>query len=214
MQQVLIFDYDGVIVDSLEIFMKHFIKACKQEGYPEIATKKEFLKLFHGNMFDQMMKKGMDKKTILNIVYTLKEGLETHQDEIRLFSNMKNVLEQLSKNCKLIISTSNETNVVRNHLKKENIERLFDGIYGSDIEPSKVKKIQIIQNKNPSKDYFYIGDTIGDILEGKQAQVKTIAVSWGWHTKEELLKIKPDHIVDKPSNLLTMFNKISSIKLS
>ena len=74
MQQVLIFDYDGVIVDSLEVFMKDFIKACKQEGYPEIATKKEFLQLFQGNMFDQMMKKGMDKKTILNIVYTLKEG--------------------------------------------------------------------------------------------------------------------------------------------
>lgn len=214
MQQVLIFDYDGVIVDSLEVFMKYFIKACKQEGYPEIATKKEFLQLFQGNMFDQMMKKGMDKKTILNIVYTLKEGLETHQHQINLFPDMKSVLRDLSREHKLIISTSNETNVVRKHLKKENIDSLFDEIYGSDIEPSKVKKIQIIQNKNPSGKYFYIGDTIGDILEGKEAKVQTIAVSWGWHTKEELLKVKPDHIVDKPINLLTVLDEISSIKLS
>ena len=127
---------------------------------------------------------------------------------------MKSVLRDLSREHKLIISTSNETNVVRKHLKKENIDSLFDEIYGSDIEPSKVKKIQIIQNKNPSGKYFYIGDTIGDILEGKEAKVQTIAVSWGWHTKEELLKVKPDHIVDKPINLLTVLDEIPSIKLS
>ncbi|HMA83659.1 MAG TPA: HAD hydrolase-like protein [Candidatus Thermoplasmatota archaeon] len=205
MQQVLIFDYDGVIVDSLPIFMTYFIKACNQHGHPEIATKQEFLQLFNGNMFTQMMKKGMDKKTILKIVYKLKEGLEEHTNEINIFPNMKKVLEQLSKHHRLIISTSNETAVVRNHLKRENINGLFDNIYGSDVEPSKVKKIQIIKNKSHEKKYSYIGDTIGDILEGKQAQVQTIAVSWGWHKKNELLNVKPDHIIDNPAELLSLF---------
>ena len=209
MQQVLIFDYDGVIVDSLPIFMTYFIKACKQHGHPEIATKQEFLQLFNGNMFDQMMKKGMDKKTILKIVYKLKEGLEKHRDEISIFPNMKKVLEKLSKHHKLIISTSNETAFVRNHLKREHMTGLFDDIYGSDVEPSKVKKIQIIQNDDFEKKYSYIGDTIGDILEGKQAQVQTIAVSWGWHTKKELLNVKPDHIVDNPTDLLSFFTEKS-----
>ncbi len=209
MQQVLIFDYDGVIVDSLPIFMTYFIEACKQQGYPEIATKQEFLQLFNGNMFDQMMKIGMDKKTILNIVYKLKEGLKKHRSEINMFPNMKIVLEQLSKHHRLIISTSNETNVVRNYLKREKISGLFDHIYGSDVEPSKVKKIQLIQKNDPAKRYSYIGDTIGDILEGKQAQVQTIAVSWGWHKKKELLNAKPDLIVDQPTDLLSFFTEES-----
>ena len=33
MNNVLIFDYDGVLVDSFDIFMENFIKACKQQGF-------------------------------------------------------------------------------------------------------------------------------------------------------------------------------------
>lgn len=39
---LLIFDYDGVIVDSLKIFMENFILACKKEGVNEIANKRDF----------------------------------------------------------------------------------------------------------------------------------------------------------------------------
>lgn len=32
MKNLLIFDYDGVLVDSFDIFMTQFIRACEREG--------------------------------------------------------------------------------------------------------------------------------------------------------------------------------------
>ena len=214
MKNVLIFDYDGVIVDSLSIFMKFFFEACKKYNVDSIETKQDFLGLFDGNMFEQMMNKGMDKKTILNIVYYLKEGLIKHQKEINLFPEIKPVLNHLSRHHKLIISTSNETSVVLEYLKLHEMNEIFEGIFGSDVEPSKVKKIKLIQNQINNHNFTYIGDTIGDIKEAKQANISSVAVTWGWHSKNVLSKAQPDHIAHHPIDLLSLFKVPSHLNVN
>jgi len=200
MNNVLIFDYDGVLVDSFDIFMNNFIKACKQQGFESIATKKDFLKLFENNMYESMFAMGMTKDQILKIVYFMRDALTENQDKIRVFEGITENLEKLSKDNKLVIVTSNETNVVNDFLKSRNLT-FFDEIIGSDKAPSKIEKINKIKEKYPNQKYFYIGDTKGDIIEGKKAGVKTVAVSWGWHKKEQLEEEKPDFIIDFPSEI-------------
>ena len=97
MDNVLIFDYDGVIVDSLEMFMRFFINACQNYGWKQISSKKEFLLLFHGNMYQNMEKLGMKKQDILNVVLEVKEGLLTNLEDLPLFPDMKQTLETLSQ---------------------------------------------------------------------------------------------------------------------
>ena len=106
MQNVLIFDYDGVIVDSLEIFMKNFIKACKIQGFSQIASKEEFLKLFEKNMYETMFEMGMTKDQILKIVYYMRDALIEKQEEIKLFENIAETIDELSKENNLVIVTS------------------------------------------------------------------------------------------------------------
>ena len=36
MKNILIFDYDGVLIESLEIFMENFINSCKKEGFYKV----------------------------------------------------------------------------------------------------------------------------------------------------------------------------------
>jgi len=117
---------------------------------------------------------------------------------------MKDSLEKLSKNNILIVVTSNDTQVVKSYFKSKKID-FFDEIIGSDEEPSKTKKIEYIKSKYPSKEIYYVGDTIGDILEGKKAGVKTVAVAWGWHDKTDLKKESPDYILNSPDELTNLF---------
>ena len=49
---------------------------------------------------------------------------------------------------------------------------------------------------------FYIGDTVGDIMEAKKAGVKSIAASWGYHKRECLVNCSPDILIDKPGDLI------------
>ena len=52
MSNILIFDNDGVIADSLEIFMKTVINTCKKHGSNQVNTKEDFLNLFNGNLYE------------------------------------------------------------------------------------------------------------------------------------------------------------------
>jgi len=204
MKNIIIFDYDGVLVDSLDIFMDQFLEACQLEGWNQINSKESFLSLFHGNMYENMMKIGMSKQDILKVVLRVKKGLLTHEKKMKLFPKIKETLEIISKNNILLISTSNDSTVVRRFLTLQHIS-CFKEVYGSDKHHSKVEKMSMIKNKYPDSNYYYVGDTIGDIEEGKKAHIKTIAVTWGWHNKQQLEMKQPDFIVDTPTDLITLF---------
>ena len=206
MKNVLIFDYDGVLVDSLELFMKHFIFACKKEGFHNVSSKKDFLKLFEKNMYESMYELGMSKKNILNIVYYMRDHLLKNQDKLDVFPGIKETLEYLSKNNILIVVTSNDTSVVKSFIKSHEID-FFDEIFGSDKEVSKIAKIKKIKTLFEGDNFFYIGDTTGDISEGKLAGVKTVGVSWGWHPRDKLLKAEPDFLIDESSELIDILEK-------
>lgn len=207
MKNVLIFDYDGVLVDSFDTFMQHFISACKEENLDKIANKEDFLDLFENNMYESMFDLGLTKDKIIKIVYKLKDGLLKDQDKIDLFPGIKKVVRELSKSKKnkLIIVTSSETNVVKKFLKMHNIDS-FEAVIGSDKEASKVKKIEKIKSEfNNGSKFYYIGDTKGDIIEGKNAGVKTVGVTWGWHGKNRLKEEAPEYLVNKPRQLTKLF---------
>lgn len=55
-------------------------------------------------------------------------------------------------------------------------------------------------------DVYFVTDTAGDVIEGNRAEVKTIAVTWGFHDRERLEKAKPDIIVNTPEELLNYFS--------
>ena len=204
MKNLLIFDYDGVLVDSFDIFMTQFIRACEREGMHHIAGREQFLELFEGNMYEGMLGMGMQKEQILRIVYTMRDGLRRQQKNLRLFKGIKEALHELSKEHALMIVTSNETRTVAEFLDAHRIH-FFDEVIGSDREPSKVKKIEYIRTTYAGYQYFYIGDTAGDIREGRCAGVKTVAVTWGWHTEQRLREASPDYLVHSPEELVHLF---------
>ncbi len=202
--RILIFDYDGVLVDSLDIFMNHFIDACQKEHFPQINNKDTFLALFNNNLYESMLKLGMSLETILRILYRVREGLLKDQHKINLFSDIPETLSHLAVQNTLYVITSNDTEFVTLYLKKKDLTQ-FEGIIGSDQGGSKVEKISFIQKKFPQHELYYVGDTLGDIKEGKRAGIHTVAITWGWHTTPNLKKGSPDYMINHPRELTKIF---------
>jgi len=205
---ILIFDYDGVIVDSLEIFMEKVITACKKHGSNQVNTKEDFLNLFDDNLYVNLIERGISKETIPKLIEDFLIGLK-EQRKIKLFNGIEEMLQKLSKGNKIIIITSNLTNVVEDSLKLKNID-CFEEVIGADKETSKVKKIETIKSKYKCNEYFYIGDTKGDIIEGKKADIKTIAITWGWHNEDKLKEESPDYIISTPDELVNLFESLKN----
>jgi len=79
----------------------------------------------------------------------------------------------------------------------------FQDILGSEFHLSKKTKIDhAVATYGISRgNTYYVGDTSGDIREGKAAGIKTIAVTWGWHPRELLAAAQPDFLIDDAEEL-------------
>jgi len=195
---ILIFDYDGVIVDSMPLVLEVLNKLGPKYGI-NLSTREDVENLFEKNVYDSLRELGLDEHKLENLKEKLGLRLLLLQSHVKLFK-IKTVLKKLKKKNKLFVITSNLSIVIKHNMKKNNIE--FDDVIGAETEKSKVKKILALKELYPNEEYYYIGDTSGDIVEGKEAYVKTIAVTWGYHKRDRLEKVKPDYIIDSPKELL------------
>jgi len=207
---LIMFDYDGVIVDSLDVFANAFLTSCHASGYDGITTQEQFEALLDGNFYESLRKYGLSKKrisTILGARFT--QEVQQGMPAISLFDGIKNMLESLSNRHILIVVTSNVSHVVQQIFEREKIT-CFESVLGAEVEKSKVKKIQKAMSKHHDRPAFYVGDTRGDMFEGRQAGAATIAATWGWHSEDKLRGAEPDYVVHTPTELLSLFERIQS----
>lgn len=200
MNKVLIFDFDGTLADSFDTSKKIVGEIFEQYRLPRIKTNADLERLFDGNFFENTIKFGLDRKLLSIFINDLKDKLEKNRDDIRLFPKTIQLLEKIKDDNIIVVITSNMTDLVEYIFSKYRVTCITE-VLGADKEISKIKKIYHIINKFPDKEYYLIGDTTGDILEGKKAGVKTIAVDWGYHSHAILRKVKPDFLVSNYDDL-------------
>lgn len=204
---LVMFDYDGVIVDSLNNFIENFSAACRAHGY--MASAQELIDFFDDNFYVSMLKKGIEETTINTILKNYKKIQEPSLIDLQLFPGISEMLEKLAQSHQLFIITSNLSSATEAVLEKYNIH-CVKGVIGAEKEKSKVKKIQHVRMLYPNSPAFYVGDTKGDMLEGREAGASPIAVTWGWHSEERLRQGKPEHVAHSPQELVRILTTYSS----
>jgi phosphoglycolate phosphatase-like HAD superfamily hydrolase len=111
------FDYDGVIVDSFELFSACFMKACHQNNFYALNSPGKVMALFETNIFEAMLDFGLDDHSINRILETFQSDIDAYQNDLRLFGGMPDTLKWLSENNKIVIITSNVTRAAKRVLK-------------------------------------------------------------------------------------------------
>ncbi len=204
---LVMFDYDGVIVDSLEVFTSRFTQACRENGFKELNEAKDVLSLFDGNVYETMMRRGLAETTIDHILERY-EVLQAEQlADLQLFNGIGEALIQISKKHEVYVITSNLSSATIRVLNQNGID-CFRDVIGAEKEKSKIKKIHNTMSLHPGSPAFYVGDTKGDMIEGKKAGTKTIGVSWGWHTPQKIKEGSPDYLVNTPEELADLLLKV------
>ena len=195
------FDYDGVIVDSLDIFATTFLEASRSCGYTGIKTHEQVVRLFDGNFFETLAQLGLSSDKIDEILGDAhKRKVRKYLAKVKPFRGIHESLKAISRGNVLTVITSNDSQLVWQFLEKEGIT-CFDDVVGADKERSKMKKIQKTMARYQDLPAFYVGDTKGDMIEGRQAGAVTVAVTWGWHSAEKLTEGTPDYMVHTPAEL-------------
>jgi phosphoglycolate phosphatase len=201
-KNLFLFDFDGVIADSMELYEELTRRCFETIGKPITKNHEDFLDLFDDNFYEAIQRRGVSIEEFNDAVKQIVPTID--YSKVTAFEGLMPVLRELKKKNVLIIVSSNNVHAIMAILSLIKFNGCFDEILGADFRLSKVDKIIYAMEKlNISYDRtFFVGDTTGDIKEAKEAGVKTVAVTWGWHTKERLEKTKPDLLIDSPRELL------------
>lgn len=202
--KLFLFDFDGVLADTLDVYEKTVTDCLEKIKQPFVRTREEFLELFEDNFYKSLKNKGVD----LDVFMKAAEGIlaQVKIKDMRPFPDVAPVVEELHKKHCLIVVSSNDYASIKEALDYFNYDDYFRDILGSDFMYSKKEKILYAAEKYQTAltDIYYVGDTTGDIKEGKQAGIKTVGVTWGWHSKEKMASAEPDYLFDKPQELLQL----------
>lgn len=199
------FDFDGVIVNSLDHFATRFLSGCYRLGVEQVKSRDDFLSLFDGNLHERLAAIGIGGDEMVQILGTPEEGAAAALAEVALMPDMRAALAKLAEQHTLLVITSNLGSLVTAYLRAHGVD-CFAEIIGSEEEPSKRRKIIAARRRYRDLEPVYIGDTGGDIAEGRAAGVTTVAATWGWHSAEHLRRFQPDHLVHTPADLYRLFS--------
>ena len=194
--KAVLFDLDGVILDSFEVWFNVFNHARRNFNLKEIS-RQEFKDNAWGGSVKADVKnyfKGKDAKELENLYRQLISG---YINKTELLPDAKNVLEQVkNKNIKIGLGTNTFKETVLEILKFHKIENYFDSVVTSDdverVKPYPEPIFKLCENLGIMPDEaILVGDTKNDYKAGKAAGCFVVG-----------LNTKGDLIIDKLSGLM------------
>ncbi len=202
MYKILIFDVDGVIVKSDELYYQIALKTNKTVRKNDL---KKAISIGGDDLF----------KSIFNKRYTDKEVSWFRDMQIEMFSSQEHlypgiveIVRELSLKFKLIILSNKPKRCIDGIFSKANIYQYFCEIIGRDsgyaVKPSPEAIEYIISKYQIREDQvLFFGDSRSDAVACKSAGISFAHCRYGFVTD----KIKCHHIINKIEDILDISNE-------
>lgn len=197
--KLIIFDFDGVLADSFDNFYLFIRDAMKHVGL--FLAPDEYRNFFIGNVHQGFIDFINDKKKYSAFSKFRKSNYDKYYTA-KLFPGASEVLRALEKKYILTIASSGQQSNIISLLKKNSIRNLF-GLILADSKTTKENMVREILDKykEVTQDAVMITDTCGDVSMAKKLGLKTIAVTWGFHSRSTLVKARANKIANNFKSL-------------
>ncbi|MCK5594161.1 MAG: HAD family hydrolase [Candidatus Aenigmarchaeota archaeon] len=193
MIRAIIFDFDGVIHDTFDF---HRMKLKQFTGHE--ISKESYRDIHDGNFYEH------EDNVFINTDWDgYVKFIHPEQSALKIKDEIRQVLIELSKKYELFIISSGCAKNISDYLGNNGISKIFTEVLGFENHKSKVDKFKVLFDKYGlcHDNCVFITDTLGDILEANKVGVETVAVDFGFHSKERLEK-------GRPYKIISCFNEI------
>lgn len=208
----VLFDFMGTTASEKDPDMIHqcFLKVFRDQGV---------------EVTDEIIKenRGKDKKEIVSLILNqynqsqrLAPGILDSFNAL-LINNLDNFIT--NKDTKEIIQFLKEKNIITGlgtGFSRDVFELIFNHLDWKDFSFDYIGIAEETGRGRPHPDMIMdmlkkfrlqpeqllkVGDTVADVLEGKNARVKTVAILSGTQEEKEILKMKPDFVIRQLTEL-------------
>lgn len=208
---ILFFDLDGTLIDSAVGITRCVAYALEKSGEP-VPHEHELRRWIGPPLRDSFSPLLKDIEKTEAAVRFYRERFETDGwAEHTVYDGIENVIETLAKRGhRLAVVTAKNDGHARKIIEHLPFGHYFEMISGASLDGRISYKSQLIQIAIESmqveaKDCIMIGDRHMDIEGAKHHAISSVGVLWGFGGHEELSRANADHIIDKPEQLLTLF---------
>jgi len=206
---LVIFDYDGVLADTLDDLIHFGQAACNQLGVNHIVTKDDLSNLEVMSFATYGRACEVPEALIDEFVRISLDLFAKKASPPTIFNGVSEVIQHFSTNHKIAIVTTNSSQNVHAFLSQHGLDSLIHAVYGVDTPGSKAHKIALARERfvENGEAVFMIGDALSDVRAAKEAGVTSIAVTWGHQSVETLMRGEPDYVVNNPHELLQIIER-------
>lgn len=207
---IILFDFDGVLADTLDDLLSFAREACAQLGFPRNPTPADLDVLETMSFVDYGQQLKLPPQHIDAFVSQCLRMFNQRLRPPEIFEGMGQVVTEAAKSNTIAIVTGNTTPTVEEFLKENNLHEHIRLVIGVEQKGSRPEKIRLVLRKlgQCEEAAYMVGDAVSDIRAARETSIKSIAVGWGHQSPSRLMTEKPDYLVDSPQELLGLLKKI------
>lgn len=204
----IIFDFDGTIADSFD-YVANFLESHTRRTH-HISTE-ERTKL-RGMTMLQMAEYFGAPKWYLPVLFIVgRRSMSRAIYNVPMFEGMQGIIDKLhAEGHELLIVSSNNRRNIRKFLKVHHLYKYFTDIYGDAGFFGKKRAIERLlkRNKLDKQTAWYIGDESRDVIASNAADIRVIAVTWGFDSPEVLAGHNPTATANEPKDIIRILEEM------
>jgi phosphoglycolate phosphatase len=199
--KLVIFDYNGLLVDDLKIHQRCFEQLARKYN-PDITSKE--IKDMMSSPTKKKIKTIMGSASEETLERVLKEKEDIYIDIIKgkniFFPGAKETIIKLSQKYKLAIISNTTKKQLIAAVPEQILKKFARIITYEEIEkpkpaPDSLLKLMETLSVKP-EECCYIGDSLIDIETARNAGIAGIGIPSGFDSKEELINAGADKVID------------------
>ncbi len=195
--ELVVFDWDGTLMDSTAAITRAIQAACRDVGVPEPAPEQATYVIGLG-LVDalRLVAPSLHPQQYEQVAQAYRRHYFTYARELVLFDGVRPLLEELrARGTRLAVATGKSRTGLELALEQSGLRSLFDATRTADQTASKPHPRMLLEVMDElvmaADSTLMIGDTTHDLQMARNAGTAAVAVSYGAHGADELRRLQP-----------------------